>query len=71
MQARRPGGTLAQVVKQPYGVCCLTGHAFKGVQWGDKNSMKLMSRNISRPLSLVYSDFVEDAELLSNKSNSQ
>ena len=26
--------SLNQSVKQPYSVCCLTVHLFKGVQWG-------------------------------------
>ena len=32
-QALRFVGTLKQAVKKPYGVLCLTGHKFKGVQW--------------------------------------
>ena len=35
----------------------LSGHMFKGVQWGDVNNMKMMSRNISSLLSLVCSNF--------------
>ena len=56
-QARRPGDTLIQAVKQSYGICCLTGHVFKRVQWLNVNNMKMMSRNISNPLSLAYSIF--------------
>ena len=54
LKAKLAGGTLTQTVKQPYGVCCLTGSMFKGVQWGDMNIMKMMSKNISKPLSLTY-----------------
>ena len=54
LKAKLVGGTLIQTVKQPYGVCCLTGSMFKGVQWGDVNNMNMMSRNINRPLRLVY-----------------
>ena len=39
---------------QHYSVCFLTGHVFKRVQWDDVNSMKIISRNISRPLNLAY-----------------
>ena len=45
-QVRRPGGTLIKAVKQSYNVCCLTGHVFKGVQWGNMNNMKVMPRRI-------------------------
>ena len=43
-QARTPGGTVTQTDKQPYVVCYLTGLIFKGMQWGDVNNMKIMSR---------------------------
>ena len=33
-QPRRPRSTLTHTVKQPYGICCLTGHVFKGVRKG-------------------------------------
>ena len=45
-QARRPGDTLTQAVKQPYGVYYQTGHVFKGVQQDDMNNIKIKSRNI-------------------------
>ena len=43
-------GTLTWPVKQPYSICCLTGHVFEGVQWGNENNRKTRSRNISSPL---------------------
>ena len=58
IQAQQPGGTLTHPVKQPYSVCCLTGHMFKTVQWGNVNNMKMMSRNISSSVSLPYPDFL-------------
>ena len=42
-----------QAVKQSYYICCLTAYEFKGVQRGDVNNMKMMSRSISNPLSLT------------------
>ena len=55
--ARRPGSTLTRAVKQPYSVCCLTGYVFKGVQLGDVGNIKMMSRNVSSHLCLIYLSF--------------
>ena len=41
-QPCRPGSTLTQAVKQPYNICHLTGHVFRGVRWGNVNKMKMM-----------------------------
>ena len=49
-QARRPGGTSTMTVMQPYSICCLNGYMFRG----DVNNMKMMSKNISCPLSLAF-----------------
>ena len=38
-------------------VCGLIGHMFIGVQWADVSNMKMMSKNISSPLSLAYPNF--------------
>ena len=38
-QARRPRIVLKETVKQPYDVCCLNGHVFKGVQWLNANDV--------------------------------
>ena len=51
----RHGGTLTQAVKQPYGVYFLTGQLIKGLQWGNINSIKTVSRNISKPLIPLHS----------------
>ena len=53
-EAGRLGGTLTQAVKHPHDLCCMAGHVFKGVHWGDLNNMKMMSRNTKSPISLVY-----------------
>ena len=52
-QARSPGGTLTWGFKQSYGVCCLTGHVFRGVQWSDVNTKKRTSRNIISNLGAI------------------
>ena len=56
-QASRPEGTFTQAVKQPYVICCLPGHVFKEVQWGNVSNMNMMSRNISSLLSFAYLTF--------------
>ena len=38
-QARRPRIALNQTVEQPYNVCCLNGHVFKGVQRLNANNV--------------------------------
>ena len=53
----RPEGTLVQAVKQLCSICFLTGHMLKEVQWGNVNSMKMISRDISSPLSFTYQNF--------------
>ena len=58
-QVLRPGATLIKTVKQPYGVCCLTGHIFK-VGWCEqyedyvkKQSLQLrLPKFLGRVLSL-------------------
>ena len=59
-KARRPRSTLNQAVKQPYGVCCLTGHVLKIVQYGDVNRIMMISRNISSFLNLAYSNILQN-----------
>ena len=53
-ETSRSGGILTQTLKQPYSVCCLTGHVLKGVQCGDVNNMEMISRNNSNHLNLTY-----------------
>ena len=63
-QSHRPESTLILAVKQAYGICHLTGHMFRGVQWVGLNNMKMMSKNINIPLSIAYPNFCIGSELV-------
>ena len=38
-------------------VCFMNGRVFRGVQWDEVSNKKIVSRNISSPLSLIYPHF--------------
>lgn len=46
-QVHTPEGTVTQAIKEPYDICSVTGHVFKGTQFGYVNDIKMNSTNIN------------------------